>query len=145
MKTIHDELNELRELFINVTPEKELGYMRVTLVVFAVAVLAYSLYFEGTAIYDMVAMAYQFPVVGAFWPLVCGLYWKKATTQGAWLSSVFGGSVWGILTVTSLGEIFPCVLGGFLAAACGMVVGSLLPTRSNALHREWQRTMTASA
>ena len=26
MKTIHDELNELRELFINVTPEKEAEY-----------------------------------------------------------------------------------------------------------------------
>ena len=26
MKTIHDELNELRELFINITPEKEEEY-----------------------------------------------------------------------------------------------------------------------
>ena len=41
---------------------RELPYMRMTLVFFAVAVLTYSLWFEGTAIYDMVAMAYQFPV-----------------------------------------------------------------------------------
>ena len=136
--------NVLRQ-YVTVTPEKELGYMRVTLVVFAVAVLAYSLYFEGTAIYDMVAMAYQFPVVGAFWPLVCGLYWKKATTQGAWLSILFGSMVWGILTVTALGDAFPSVLGGFLAAGCGMVIGSLLPTRNNELHREWQRTLSVSA
>ncbi|MBO5658316.1 MAG: sodium:solute symporter family protein [Duodenibacillus sp.] len=136
--------NVLRQ-YVTVTPEKELGYMRVTLVVFAVAVLAYSLYFEGTAIYDMVAMAYQFPVVGAFWPLVCGLYWKKATTQGAWLSILFGSTVWGVLTVSALGDAFPSVLGGFLAAGCGMLIGSLLPTRNNELHREWQRTLSVSA
>ena len=28
MKTIHDELNELRELFINITPEKEAEYQQ---------------------------------------------------------------------------------------------------------------------
>ena len=112
--------------------------MRATLTVFAVAVLTYSLWFEGTAIYDMVAMAYQFPVVGAFWPLVCGLYWKRATAQGAWLSILVGGAVWITLSATPLGEVFPSVLGGFIAAAAGMVGGSLLPTRSNARYRRWQ-------
>ena len=112
--------------------------MRMTLVVFAVAVLSYSLWFEGTAIYDMVAMAYQFPVVGAFWPLVMGLYWKRSTTQGAWLSIFVGGSVWLLLTCTSAGEVFPSVLGGFIAAGCSMVVGSLLPTTSNARYHRWQ-------
>ena len=53
--------------------------MRATVLVFTLLVLVYALSVEGTAIYDMVAMAYQFPVVGAFWPLVMGLYWKKAT------------------------------------------------------------------
>ncbi len=117
---------------------RELGCMRITLVVFAIAVLSYSLFFEGTAIYDMVAMAYQFPVVGAFWPLVMGIYWKKATTQGAWFSIISGGIAWTVLTVTLLGEVFPSVLGGFIAAGAGMVVGSLLPTRSNARYRELQ-------
>ena len=40
-------------------------------------------------------MAYQFPVVGAFWPLVCGLYWKRSTTQGAIWSIVLGMSCLG--------------------------------------------------
>lgn len=117
---------------------RELPYMRMTLVFFAVAVLTYSLWFEGTAIYDMVAMAYQFPVVGAFWPLVMGLYWKRATTQGAWMSIFVGGAVWSVLTFTPLGEIFPSVLGGFLAAGAAMVIGSLLPTASNARYHRWQ-------
>lgn len=123
---------------------RELPYMRMTLVFFAVAVLTYSLWFEGTAIYDMVAMAYQFPVVGAFWPLVMGLYWKRATTQGAWMSIFVGGSVWAVLTFTPLGEVFPSVLGGFLAAGSAMVVGSLLPTASNARYHRWQASMQTS-
>ena len=79
--------------------------MRLTVFIFALMVLSYSLFVEGTAIYDMVAMAYQFPVVGAFWPLVCGIYWKRATTQGAWLSIVSGAVVWVILTATPAGSV----------------------------------------
>ena len=112
-----------------------LRVMRVTLAVFAAAVLAYSIAFQGAAIYDMVAMAYQFPVVGAFWPLVCGLYWRRATKTGAYASIVVGGIVWTVLTVTSLGDVFPSVLGGFLAAGFGMAVGSLVPTAAN--RRDW--------
>ncbi|HAW45545.1 MAG TPA: sodium:solute symporter, partial [Sutterella sp.] len=113
----------------------ELIYMRVTLVIFAMAVLFYSLWFEGTAIYDMVAMAYQFPVIGAFWPLVLGLYWKKATSQGVWLSIIFGTITWTILTVTPLADVFPNVLGGFIVAGLSMVIGSLLPNKTNILNR----------
>ena len=130
--------------FINIKG-RELAYMRMTLVVFAVAVLAYSLWFEGTAIYDMVAMAYQFPVVGAFWPLVMGLYWKRATTQGAWTSILAGGTAWLLLTVTPMGEVFPSVLGGFLVAGGGMVIGSLLPTRSNARYHRLRALQALAA
>lgn len=121
--------------YVPMDGKKQLFYMRLSLVIFACAVLSYSLWFEGTAIYDMVAMAYQFPVVGAFWPLVCGLYWKKATTQGAWLSIIVGGFTWALLTWTPLGEVFPAVLGGFLTAGASMVVGSLVPTRYNQRYR----------
>ena len=128
--------NVLRN-YINIKPEQELLYFRGALVIFAASVLAYSLWFEGTAIYDMVAMAYQFPVVGAFWPLVAGIYWKKATTQGAWTSIVLGAVAWTVLTVTPLGEVIPSVLGGFVVACFGMVVGSLVPSRFNERYRQW--------
>ena len=111
--------------------------MRWTVLGFTVMVLAYSLFVEGTAIYDLVTMAYQFPVVGAFWPLVCGLYWKRTTRQGVICSILLGATVWSVLTLTSLGEVFPNVLGGFLAAGFGMAVGSLLPTRGNAKYLAW--------
>ena len=45
---------------------------------------------KGTPIYEMVSGAYQVTLVGAFVPLVMGLYWKRATTQGAIFSVVAG-------------------------------------------------------
>ncbi len=121
--------------FHRLPDKRELRAMRITVFVFTLCVLAYSIIMEGTPIYDLVAMAYQFPVVGAFWPLVCGLYWKRSTTQGAIWSIVLGMSSWAILAFTPLGEVFPSVLGGFLMAGIGMVAGSLWPTQGNTAHR----------
>nr|MBA2411610.1 sodium:solute symporter [Burkholderiaceae bacterium] len=80
----------------------------------------------GTPIYELVSKAYQFPVVGAFWPLVCGLYWQRSTTQGAICSIVLGMGTWALLEFSPLGQAFPPVLGGFLMAGVGMFGGSLL-------------------
>jgi SSS family transporter len=122
--------------FVRMGDRQTLRYMRVTVVIFTACVLAYSIIMEGTPIYELVSKAYQFPVVGAFWPLVCGLYWSKSTRQGAIWSIVLGMSIWGLLEYTPLGEAFPSVLGGFLLAGIGMVVGSLVPTRGNHAYRE---------
>jgi SSS family transporter len=120
--------------FTPLSDRKELKAMRVTLVLFSLAVLGYSIIMEGTPIYELVAMAYQFPVVGAFWPLVCGLYWRRATTHGAIASIVLGVATWALLTYTPLSEVFPAVLGGFIMAGIGMIGGSLLPTEGNRAH-----------
>jgi SSS family transporter len=120
--------------FTPLSDKKELKAMRVTLVVFAACVLAYSIIMDGTPIYELVAMAYQFPVVGAFWPLVLGLYWSRSTTQGAVWSIVLGMTTWLLLNFTPLGEVFPSVLGGFIMAGIGMVAGSLAPTAGNKAH-----------
>lgn len=121
--------------FVDMNDRQQLRYMRITVFVFTCAVLAYSIRMEGTPIYELVAKAYQFPVVGAFWPLVCGLYWKRATRQGAVWSIVLGMSGWALLDFTPAGEVFPSVLGGFVLAAVGMVAGSLAPTAGNRAHR----------
>ena len=129
----------VQNILKNFTPmadRAELRAMRVTLVVFAGCVLAYSIRMEGTPIYELVAMAYQFPVVGAFWPLVLGLYWEKSTNQGAVWSIVLGMSTWALLSLTPLGEVIPSVLAGLVMAGIGMVAGSLLPTAGNRAHRE---------
>ena len=117
--------------FMPLTDKTELRAMRITLIIFALGVLAYALMLEGTPIYELAAMAYQFPVIGAFWPLTLGLYWKRSTTLGCWFSIILGTVVWSVLTFSALGEEFPALLGGFLAAGFGQIFGSLLPVEAN--------------
>ena len=72
------------------TDKQQLLAMRITIVVFTALVLAYAIAMQGTPIYDLVSGAYQVTLVGAFVPLVMGLYWKRATTQGAIFSVAAG-------------------------------------------------------
>ena len=74
--------------------QQTLKAMRIAVLVFSVMVLGYAMASRGTKIYDMVSGAYQVTLVGAFVPLVFGLYWKRATTQGAIASIVLGVLVW---------------------------------------------------
>jgi SSS family transporter len=105
----------------------DLKAMRVTVLVFSVLVLLYSIAMQGTPIYDLVSGAYQIPLVGAFTPLVFGLYWKRASTQGALFAIVLGVTSWLLFVLTPAGEYFPAQLLGLLASVAGMVVGSLGP------------------
>jgi len=105
----------------------ELKTMRITVLVFSGFVLAYAIYMQGTSIYEMVSGAYQVTLVGAFIPLVFGLYWKKASTQGAVFSIVLGLLAWLVFLASPAGEEFPAQLAGILAAFVGMIVGSLAP------------------
>jgi SSS family solute:Na+ symporter len=63
-------------------------------------VLVYAITMQGTSIYELVSGAYQVPLVGAFVPLVFGLYWKRATTQGAFCRCGAGFGVWVIVHLT---------------------------------------------
>jgi solute:Na+ symporter, SSS family len=108
------------------TDKQELFAFRVTLFIFTCCVLAYAILSKGTPIYEMVSGAYQVTLVGAFVPLVCGLYWKRATRYGAIASIVFGVLTWIMFLATPLGEAFPAQLAGVLMAGVGMLGGSLL-------------------
>lgn len=121
--------NILKNLRPDMTDKEQLFAMRSSIVVFAGLVLAYAIAMKGTSIYDLVSAAYQVTLVGAFVPLVMGLYWQRATTQGAILSVTAGVGVWILFfpQVTPLGEQFPGQLAGLIAAFGGMVIGSLLP------------------
>jgi SSS family transporter len=121
--------NILKNLRPGMSDRQQLLAMRVTIVVFAAMVLAYAIAMKGTSIYDLVSSAYQVTLVGAFVPLVMGLYWKRATTQGAILSIAAGIATWILYfpQISSLGEAFPGQLAGLLAAFAGMIVGSLAP------------------
>lgn len=121
--------NILKNLRPRMNDREQLLAMRWTIVVFTGLVLAYAIAMKGTSIYDLVSSAYQVTLVGAFVPLVFGLYWKRATTQGAIMSIAAGIAVWIAFMpqVSSFGEAFPGQLAGLIAAIGGMIVGSLAP------------------
>jgi Na+/proline symporter len=116
-----------RPLRPGMSDRQELRAMRITVLVFAAMVCGYAIESQGEAIYDLVSGSYTLPLVGAFMPLVAGLYWKRATTQGAIASIVLGMGVWLLFLATAAGKAFPASLAGLLASALGMVAGSLMP------------------
>ncbi|MES2633308.1 MAG: sodium:solute symporter family protein [Pseudomonadota bacterium] len=123
--------NILKNLRPGMTDKQQLFAMRASIIVFTGIVLAYAIAMKGTPIYDLVSSAYQVTLVAAFVPLVMGIYWNRATTQGAILSVALGIAVWVIFMPQVGGEalstMFPGQLAGLIAAFIGMVAGSLLP------------------
>jgi SSS family solute:Na+ symporter len=130
--------NILKNLRPGMTDKQQLFAMRATIVVFTGLVLAYAIAMKGTSIYDLVSAAYQVTLVGAFVPLVMGLYWKRSTTQGAIFSVAAGIAVWLLFFPQVGGESlalqFPGQLAGLIAAFIGMIVGSLLPQKLRNRH-----------
>lgn len=123
--------NILKNLRPHMSDRQQLLAMRLTIIAFTGIVLAYAIAMKGTSIYDLVSAAYQVTLVGAFVPLVMGIYWKRATTQGAITSLAAGIAVWVLFFPQVGGEdlskMFPGQLAGLLAALAGMVAGSLAP------------------
>lgn len=102
--------------------------MRVVVVGFAAVVTLFALYSDAT-IYQMVENAYKITLVVAFVPLVAGLYWQRASTQGAYLAIALGLTVWLPMEVwLPEGQaLMPPQFAGFLASVTGMIAGSLAP------------------
>lgn len=144
--------NILKNIHPGMSDRQVLLSMRITLFVFTALVLTYAIVMQGTAIYDLVSAAYQIPLVGAFVPLLFGLYWSRATTQGAILSIALGIGTLALFTFeSSVGASFvnatlemllprrlhapdaqffvdfPGQLAGLIMALGGMLVGSLMP------------------
>jgi len=119
--------NIWRQFKPRVSDKEELRTMRITVLIFSVLVCSYAIALGDTPIYEMVSSAYQVTLVGAFVPLAFGLYWKRATTQGAIFSIVLGLLTWILFLVTPAGDEFPAQLAGLGMALLGMVLGSLGP------------------
>jgi len=131
--------NIWRQFFPRVSDRQELRTMRIAVLLFSVCVCAYAIALQGTSIYEMVSSAYQITLVGAFVPLLFGLYWKRATTQGAIFAIVLGVVTWILFLVTPAGEQFPAQLAGLLAGIVGMLIGSLGPQAIRDVHGSHHR------
>ena len=125
-----------------------LHLLRWIVFLFALAVLAFAIG-SGATIYGMVEGAYKVTLVAAFTPLAFGLYWKRATTQGAACAIALGLGTWitcelliarGMLPPE---PFFPPQFAGWLASVCGMLAGSLAPQWYGAGIPHPRRTTTA--
>ena len=118
--------NVLKPLFGDMSDKRFLLTLRVVLVLFTAGVLVFALNNTST-MYEMVQNAYKVTLVGAFVPLVCGIYWARASTQGALLSALAGLAVWAICESFFPEAVVPPQIVGLIASAIGMVAGSLAP------------------
>ena len=118
--------NVLKPLFGDMSDKRFLLTLRVVLVLFTAGVLVFALNNTST-LYEMVQNAYKVTLVGAFVPLVCGIYWARASTQGALLSALAGLAVWAICESFFPEAVVPPQIVGLIASAIGMVAGSLAP------------------
>jgi solute:Na+ symporter, SSS family len=119
--------NILRPMVGRMTDRKLLTTMRVVTLVFTLLVTLYAINSKAS-IFEMVEQAYQVTLVSAFIPLLCGIYWKRATNQGALCSVFCGVVVW--ISVHLFGPedpFVPAQLAGLIASAVGMLAGSLMP------------------
>jgi len=101
---------------------------RIVLVLFTGCVMLFALN-SGSSMYQMVQNAYKVTLVAAFPPLAFGMFWKRATPQGALLSIVLGLLSWISLEQITPEAVIPPQLAGLAFAVLGMVAGSLAPQR----------------
>jgi SSS family solute:Na+ symporter len=116
--------NILRTFHRDMSDRQFLIALRVVLVTFTAAALAFALNSKST-MYEMVQNAYKVTLVGAFVPLAAGLFWKRATANGALASILLGLAAWGLMEVFAPEDLWPPQLIGLAASAIGMIFGSL--------------------
>lgn len=119
--------NILRPFLPKMNDKQLLRLMRLVTFGFTVIVTLYAIE-SDLSIFAMVENAYQITLVSAFIPLVFGIYWKRATNQGALLSVLSGFVTWiSCLIFASEDALIPAQLAGLLASFFGMIVGSVIP------------------
>ncbi|MCP9756957.1 sodium:solute symporter [Lacihabitans sp. CCS-44] len=89
----------------------------------AITIIAVSMTFIKTNIYELVGEASALSLVALFVPLTAGLYWKKASKTGAILSMILGTISWLIALNIDLGV--PPAVFGFIISLLAMILGSL--------------------
>jgi SSS family solute:Na+ symporter len=118
--------NILKGLMPKQTDKQFLFMMRTVVLVFTVIITTFAMNTEAS-IYKMVENAYKVTLVAAFVPLAFGLYWKRATRQGALASIILGLTSWILLEVAAPEGLWPPQLVGVLMSLGGMIVGSVAP------------------
>jgi len=117
----------------HMSDQQMLRTMRIIVLTFGGLVLWFAQHSESS-IFHMVENAYKVTLVGAFVPLVFGLYWKRAGNQGALLSIALGLGSWMLMEIMQPDTYWPPQLVGLLMSVAGMLAGSLLPNMMRDRH-----------
>ena len=114
--------NLLRPYIKNMKDSQLLLYTRVSVVIIALISSGFAL--GDSNIHGLVVTSVVLLLVCLFAPLCFGLYWKKASKFGAWMSIVVGFLVW--LIADLLDSRVNSTIYGTLASCAAMIIGSLL-------------------
>ena len=119
--------NLLKPMLGEMSDRALLKTMRIVTLCFTVLVTLYAINSKAS-IFSMVENAYQITLVMAFVPLAFGVYWKRATNQGALLAIFLGLATWLAILIAGPEDPFiPAQFAGLLMSLLGMITGSLLP------------------
>ena len=116
--------NALRPFVPHMGERQFLLTLRIVLVTFTLAALIFALNSKST-MYEMIQNAYKVTLVGAFVPLVAGIFWKRATAGGAMSSILLGLATWLLAEGLAADGVLPPQLVGLGFAIVGMIAGSL--------------------
>jgi SSS family transporter len=115
--------NVLKRLVPNMSDRQFLFTLRLTLVIFTFAIASFALASEAS-IYQMVQNTYKITLVSCIVPLAAGIFWKRATAQGALFSIVLGLASWIAMEFLAADAVWPPQLVGLAFSIAGMVGGS---------------------
>jgi SSS family transporter len=119
--------NLLKPMMGKMSDQKLLKTMRVVTLCFTVLVTLYAINSKAS-IFKMVENAYQITLVMAFVPLLFGVYWQRATRQGALTAIFLGLATWLAIQIAGPEDPFvPAQFAALLMSLFGMLAGSLLP------------------
>ncbi len=101
--------------------KKLLLWTRLSVIVIA----AFSCYFafDDSDIVGLVEASLGLIIVCLFAPFTFGLFWKKSSVKGAWLSVILGGSTWFFCYLFD--TRIDATIYGFIVSCLSMVLGSL--------------------
>ena len=124
--------NLIKPLAKDISDTSLLRVMRISVVFVAIVTTIMAL-MRGN-IYELVGESSSFSLVSLFIPLIAGIYWKRASPQGAVLSMITGLLVWLIAQWIGTGQEesvslwwqIPPLMYGLAASSIGMMVGSLI-------------------
>jgi Na+/proline symporter len=115
--------NVLKRMYPHMGDRQFLLTLRLVLVIFTLAVVTFALASDAS-IYQMVQNTYKVTLVSCIVPLAAGIFWPRATAQGALLSIALGLSSWIGMELYAPDGLWPPQLVGLAFSIAGMIGGS---------------------